>query len=143
MIANTITHPEVLSALARAGHGSTVLVADGHWAANRAGPRARTVFLNLTAGTPTVPEVTAVVRGTVHIERITQMRPSPDSLPSEVQDQTAALFSPGVPRTLVSREEFYALAGSDDLVLAVVTGDRRRFGNVLLHVGVLPSPALS
>lgn len=143
MIATTITHPEVLAALARAGHGSTVLVADGHWAANRAGRHARTVFLNLTSGTPTVPEVTAAVRDTVRIERITQMRPSPESLPSEVQDQTAALFSTEVPRALASREEFYALAGSDDLVLVVVTGDRRRFGNALLHVGVLPAPALS
>ncbi|WP_020662045.1 RbsD/FucU domain-containing protein [Amycolatopsis benzoatilytica] len=143
MIASTVTHPEVLASLARTGHGSTVLVTDGHWAVNRVGRQARTVFLNLTAGTPTVPEVASAVRDTVRIDRITQMRPGPEGLPSEVQDQTAELFPADVPRSLVSREEFYALAGSDDLVLAVVTGDLRKFGNVLLHVGVLPAAELS
>jgi len=41
-----LTHPEILAALASAGHGSTVLLADGHYpAATAAGPHAITVAL--------------------------------------------------------------------------------------------------
>jgi len=53
-----LTHPEILAALASAGHGSTVLLADGHYpAATAAGPHAITVALNLAPGTVTVTEV--------------------------------------------------------------------------------------
>jgi hypothetical protein len=60
----------------------------------------------------------------------------PDAVPSEVQDEIAQLTS-GVPRTLVSREQSYALATSPDVALVVVTGDTCRFCNVALRVGVL------
>jgi L-fucose mutarotase len=137
MITGTITHPEILSQLARAGHGSIVLVCDGHYAAaTRVGANARTVFLNLRAGAPTVPDVTSALLESICVEHVTQMQPAADAMPSEVQEEIAQLTS-GVPRTLVSREQFYALATSADVALVVVTGDTRRFGNVALRVGVL------
>ncbi|MBK8462242.1 MAG: RbsD or FucU transport [Nigerium sp.] len=139
MIRGTITHPDVIAALARAGHKSTVLITDIHYAAATCvGPNARTVFLNLTAGKPTIPEVLQAVQATVVVEHATLMQPSADALPSPLQDHIAGLLRQPVEH--VQREEFYALARSRDLALAIVTGDTRRFGNVLLRLGALLDP---
>ena len=136
MMRGPIKHPDVLAALAGAGHKSTVLIADLNYAAATAvGPRARTVHLGLTAGTPTVPDVLAAVQAAVAIEHATQMSPSEDALPSEVQDEVARVLDVRVDR--VSREEFYELARSADMALAIITGDTRRFGNVLVRLGAI------
>jgi len=139
MIRGALKHPVVLAALASAGHKSTVLIADLNYAASTGvAPGTPTAHLALTAGTPTVPEVLKVVRSVIPIEHATQIRPSEDALPSMVQDEVRDLL--GAPPELVSREDFYRLARSEDLALAIITGDTRRFGNVLLRVGALTEP---
>lgn len=139
MIKGRLIHPDILRGLAGAGHGSTVLVCDAHYPAGTAtGPNADVVHLNLEAMRPTVPEVLAVLLDTVHVETVTLMEPSADALPSAVQQEVGALLPDGVASELVDRFDFYRLARSEDLALVVVTGDTRRFGNVLLTVGVLP-----
>ncbi|MGO4455419.1 RbsD/FucU domain-containing protein [Arthrobacter sp. RAF14] len=139
MIRGALKHPVVLAALASAGHKSTVLIADLNYAASTAvAPGTPTAHLALTAGTPTVPEVLKVVRSVIPIEHATQIRPSEDALPSMVQDEVRDLL--GTPPELVSREDFYRLARSEDLALAIITGDTRRFGNVLLRIGALTEP---
>ena len=51
MLPTELPHPEILQALAGAGHGALVLIADGHYPASTAtGDRARTVHLNLAPG---------------------------------------------------------------------------------------------
>ncbi|MDQ0710102.1 L-fucose mutarotase [Arthrobacter woluwensis] len=139
MIRGSLKHPVVLAALAGAGHKSTVLIADLNYAASTAvAAGTPTVHLALTAGTPTVPEVLDVVQGVIPVEHATQIRPSEDALPSPVQDEVRTLL--GVAPELVSREDFYRLARSEDLALAIITGDTRRFGNVLLRIGALTEP---
>ncbi|MGZ4660430.1 MAG: RbsD/FucU family protein [Arthrobacter sp.] len=138
MITARLTHPEMIAALAAAGHGSTVLLTDGHYPAKTAvGPNTRTVHLNLTAGTPTVPEVLSVVLDTIPVEQATLISPSADALPSAVQEEILQLLPDPVPIACVGRHDFYALARNPDLALCVVTGDNRRFANVLLTIGVL------
>lgn len=128
----------MLAALAAAGHGSTVLITDGHYPAKTAvGRNAITVHLNLEAGAPTVPAVLAAVLDSVPIERATLIRPSADATPCAVHDEVARLLPEGIEPHLVDRFEFYALAREDDLALCVVTGDTRRFANALLTIGVL------
>ncbi|MCZ4590216.1 RbsD/FucU family protein [Rhodococcus opacus] len=141
MITSRLTHPDILAALAGAGHGSTVLVTDAHYAARTAvGANATTVHLNLEAGRPRVPQVLAVLLDSIPIEKITRIRPSADCTPCPIHDEIDTLLTPTLPRELVDRFDFYALARSPDLALAVITGDTRRFGNVLLTVGVLHTP---
>ncbi|MBE1588828.1 L-fucose mutarotase/ribose pyranase (RbsD/FucU family) [Nonomuraea angiospora] len=51
MLLTELLHPGILEALAGAGHGARVLLADGHYPASTAtGERARTVHLNLAPG---------------------------------------------------------------------------------------------
>lgn len=142
MIKSTITHPEILHRLAAAGHKSTVLIADAHYAAATAvGPNARTVHLNLTAGTPTIPEVLDAVLATVVVEHASQIKATSDALPSEVQQAVAAVLPTSTQLEYVERYAFYDLARQPDLALAIVTGDTRRFGNVLLRLGALVDTA--
>lgn len=142
MIRNTLTHPEILSSLAAAGHGSTVLITDGHYAARTAvGPNASRVYLNLTADWPRVTDVLRLVLGAVEVEAATMIQPSPDALPCEAQVEIGRLLPSSLTPQLVDRARFYDRARSLDLVLCIVTGDTRRFANVLLTVGVLRDPS--
>lgn len=141
MISSRLSNPPMLAALAAAGHGSTVLITDGHYPAKTAvGRNAVTVHLNLEAGVPTVPAVLATVLDTVAIECATVIRPSADATPCAVHDEVTQLLPNGMQLHLVDRFDFYDLARGDDLALCVVTGDTRRFANVLLTLGVLKNP---
>jgi L-fucose mutarotase len=138
MITGQLTHPRIISALAAAGHGATVLITDGHYsAATAVGPNAETVHLNLQADFPTVPQVLAVVLGTVPVEKLTRITPSADATPCPVHSEIDELMPEGTATEFVDRFGFYALARSENLALCIVTGDSRRFANALLTVGVL------
>lgn len=147
MIRSTITHPTVLSALAGAGHGSFILIADAHFASATAlGPNAVTVHAALTPGAPLVPEVTRLVAATIAIEEVTTMAvPAEEHAQVGLEALAAVRDFPTaapIPHSMATREEFFARCGSPDLALCLVSGDRRRFANVLLRVGVTdPEPA--
>jgi L-fucose mutarotase/ribose pyranase (RbsD/FucU family) len=58
MLNTPLVHPDILRILAQAGHHSKVLIADGNYpAANKRGPRAELVSLQLSPGVPTVAQV--------------------------------------------------------------------------------------
>ena len=62
MIKYKLTHPQILAALASAGHGSKVLIADGNYPfSTGSNPAATHVYLNLTRGFAPVDEVLADV----------------------------------------------------------------------------------
>lgn len=135
MLRTPITHPEVLQSLARAGHGSLVLVADAHFASSTAvNQRAAVVHLALAPGSPLAPEVAALVSETIEIEAVTTMTAPDDDLAAVGRETAAAIGT--APHASVPRAEFTALTRSDDLALCIVTGDTRRFANAILRVGV-------
>ena len=136
MINGTIIHPKILHGLASAGHRSTILVTDAHYAAQTAvGPNATVVLLNLEPGTPTITRVVELLTGYVPVEKYTTMG-TPDPEFDEVQQEMATMLGSTAAHAMLDREGFYAAARSADLALCIVTGDTRRFGNVLLTVGV-------
>lgn len=136
MISSPIIHPPILHALAAAGHRSTILIADAHYAAATAvGSRATVAYLNFTAGTPLTTEVIETLIKVVPIEKHTSMA-APDDTASAVQAQIRAILGGGMPHEEIARGDFYAMARSDDLALCIVTGDTRRFANAILTVGV-------
>lgn len=138
MITGQVTHPGIISGLASAGHGATVLITDGHYsAATAVGPNAQTVYLNLQSDLPTVPQVLEAVLTSVQIEKLTRITPSEDAVPCLVHGEIDKLMPEGIEAEYVDRFEFYALARSQNLALCIVTGDSRRFANALLTVGVL------
>lgn len=137
MLRYRLTHPQILAALAAAGHGSQVLIADGHYpVSTAAGHQATRVFLNLESGRPTVPEVLAVLIDAIPLEAATTMQP-PAEGPQEILSELDQLLPPDVKVSRLERFAFYEAARSPNLALIIATGERRRFGNILLRLGVL------
>jgi len=133
-----VIHPVLLAALARAGHGSTILIADGNYPHETGAARsAERVYLNLRPGLLTVAQALDAVNEVVPLERAQVMRPDPhDNLP--LFDRYRAITGLGV--ELVERFEFYAQARQEDLAVLIATGDQQHYANILLTVGAWPAP---
>ena len=136
MMLTRILHPDILSTLGRAGHGSCVLIADGNYPVSTHSPgNAAKVFLNLRPGLVQVTDVLEVLRDTVPIEQATLMAP-PDSQPAAIQEKLLQLLPDGVPTRSLPRTEFYAAVSQPTTALVIVTGEERRFANILITIGV-------
>jgi L-fucose mutarotase len=89
MLRYRLTHPTILAALASAGHGSRVLISDGHYPhTTGANPAAERVYLNLAPDRLLVTEVLAALVDAIPVEAATVMTPptgpSPRSSPTSV-----------------------------------------------------------
>jgi L-fucose mutarotase len=132
-----LIHPEILAALAAAGHGSQVLVSDGNFPhATATPPGAHRVYLNLSPGRVTVTEVLEALVATVPLEAAAVMRPHDADAPA-VLEEYRALLPAGTPVDVVERFAFYQLARGPDVTLAVATGDQRLYANLLLTIGYI------
>jgi L-fucose mutarotase len=132
-----LTHPLLLEALAAAGHGSRVLIADGNYPhSTGVRPGAPVIYLNLGPGRLTVPEVLAAVLTAVPVEAAHVMSPGEGPQP-EIFRHFRELLG-GVRADPLSRDDFYAAARGPDLAVAVATGEQRLFANIMLTVGVVP-----
>jgi L-fucose mutarotase len=140
MLRTRLIHPEILGALAAAGHGSQVLISDGNFPHATATPAsARRVYLNLSPGRVTVTEVLEAIAATVPLEAAAVMRPHDAEAPA-VLEEYRALLPAGTPVEVVERFAFYELARRPDVTLAVATGDQRLYANLLLTIGVVEPP---
>jgi L-fucose mutarotase len=146
MIQGKLIHPKILAALARAGHGSKVLLSDGnypHWTAR--GPNADVVYLNLAPGMLGVCDVLRIVMTAIPIEHAMVMSTGKDG--SDAKEKTPEIW--GEFRELlqttgcrgelaqVERFAFYEAAGAPDVCLTVATGEQRIYANLLLTIGVV------
>lgn len=137
MLNYRLLHPAILAALGEAGHGSQILIADGNYPlATATQPLARQVFLNLAPDLLRVTEVLDVLAGAVPLEAAHVMVPEDGPVPPIFAEFRALL--PGRTLQPLGRFGFYATARSQDLVLAIATGDRRVYANILLTIGVRP-----
>lgn len=137
MLRYRLTHPTILAALASAGHGSQVVLADGHYpVATGAARHATRVFLNLTPDRLTVPEVLEALLDAVVAERAAVMQPPPSEPEPSIFGDFGRLL-PGVPLDRLDRHAFYDAARSPDVALVVATGERRTYANLLLTLGVV------
>lgn len=144
MLRYTLLHPGLAAALAAAGHGSQVLLADGnypHSTGVRAG--AERVHLNLRPGLLTVDQVLEVLVEAVPVESASVMVPggvagdvAPAGEPVPAHAGYRAALGPGVAWHELDRFAFYEAARSDDVALLVATGDQRVYANLLLTIGV-------
>lgn len=146
MLKSKLLHPQILAALARAGHSSKVLISDGnypHW--TRKGPNAEVVYLNLSPGHASVTEVLDVLLTSIPVELAEVMdyaRSGPYALASdppiwEEFSATLKKHSLGLPLTKVERFKFYDLASAPDVCLTIATGEQRIYANLLLTIGVV------
>src|SRR3954452_25017689 len=146
MLIGKLTHPQILEALGRAGHGSKVLISDGnypHWTTR--GANAQLVYLNLAPGKPTVTEVLEVLRAAIPIEAAEIMdtnKSGPYAMKEdppiwkEFEELLHATDCRGR-LTKIERFALYKAAGEPSVCLTIATGEQRIYANLLLTIGVV------
>jgi L-fucose mutarotase len=145
MLKSELIHPKISEVIARAGHSSKILIADGNYPASSAiGPGAELVSLNLAPGLVTVSQVLRVLLTAVPIEAVNTMG-MPDDDPYKLDhdppvwnEYREILRSAGAEVALepIERWDFYDAVASRDHVLTIQTGDQALWANLLLTVGV-------
>ena len=137
MLKGNLLQPDILRALAAAGHGSQILIADSNYPiSTHTGPNADLVFLNLSPGKLNVIEVLKSILAAVPAEAAEVMLPSSGGEPPIFGEFRDALDGE-IKLETRSREEFYEVARSDDLCLAIATGEQRIYACIILTIGVL------
>lgn len=134
MLLSELIHPQIMAALAAAGHTAAVLIADANYPITTAvRPGATIVHIGLRAGMPSIDDVLTTIITAVPIESAAYMNQDDGQPPQVLDEHRKAL--PNAKFVGLGRQEFYAQARSDDLALAVATGDIRPFANILLTIG--------
>jgi L-fucose mutarotase len=144
MLRYDLLHPDLLRALAAAGHGSRILLADANYPhSTGAHPAAARVHLNLRPGLVTVEQVLEVLLGAVPFESAAVMVPGGVAGDVAAADEAIpvhavyrAALTDGVAWETMDRFAFYEAARGDDVALVVATGEQRVYANLLLTIGV-------
>ena len=144
MLKHQLIHPKINEILGRAGHHSTILIADGNYpASTKRGPNAELVCLNLSPGCVTVAQVLRALLSAVPVDRVNTMGiPADDPYaqqgdPPVWKEYRQVLAESGLKIQLepVLKWDFYKHVESPDHVLTVQTADQVLWGNVLLTMG--------
>lgn len=134
MLTTKLIHPQIMAAVAKCGHGSKILIADGNYPLAEKSGNAEKVFLGLIPGLPTVTDVLDALLSVINVEKAEVMVPDDGSEPpifAEFRDRLD-----GMELTGLGRWEFYdACMAENAIVLAISTGEKRVYANLLLTVG--------
>jgi L-fucose mutarotase len=137
MLKGKLIHPDILGALAGAGHGSKVLISDGNFPnSTKAGSNAHVVYLNLSPGKVLVTEVLEAILTAIPVEAVEVMQPA-DGKDAPIFAEFLKLTGKKVPFHRLERFAFYDAAVDTDVCLLVATGDQRLYANILLTIGVV------
>lgn len=144
MLKHQLIHPKISEILARAGHHSAILIADGNYpASTKKGPHAEVVSLNLSPGCVTVAQVLRAILSAVAVDHINTMGiPADDPYaqsgePPVWEEFRSVVREAGLELRLqpIQKWDFYRVVESTDHVLTVQTGDQSLWANVLLTMG--------
>jgi L-fucose mutarotase len=136
MLKFALLHPPLLAALASAGHGSKILIADGNYpCATGSNPTAAIVYLNLRPGLLGVDEILATIIEAVPLESAAVMVP-PDGAIVPAHQGYRQRLGDGVPFEELARFEFYDASRTSDVAVVIASADQRIYANLLLTIGV-------
>lgn len=146
MLNGPLLHPDILRVLARSGHHSKILIADGNYPAlNKRGPQAELVSLQLAPGIPTVAQVLEAIIGaaavdevnTMGVDRADSYAAATPGDPPVWTEYRRILKAAGSKCELVPivKWDFYTAVESPDHVLTIQTADTQPWANVLLSLG--------
>ena len=131
-----LIHPEILSALASSGHGSKILITDGNFpVATNTAPSSVKVFLNLAPGMCNVTDVLSILLSAVPVEKAIFMEGAEFS-DVPIHEEFRKILGNSKDTIKLKKEDFYEKAESKQNCLTIVTGDMRRFANIILVMGV-------
>lgn len=134
MLKTDCINPKIMRVLSLCGHGDKILISDGNYPLNSKTGNAEKVYLGLTSGVPTVTEVLKVISQTVNIEKAEVM--IPDGKEPDIFSEFRQILS-GMELSGLKRFDFYDECSKPDIRLAISTGEKRTFANILLTVNVV------
>jgi L-fucose mutarotase len=134
MLKGKLIHPQIMAALAHCGHGDKVLIADGNYPLASKSGDADLVYLGLTPGMPTVTDVLDAIQSVCEIEKAEVMHTDDGSVPEIFGEFTKMLG--GMELSELGRYEFYDACCQDGVRLAISTGEKRTYANILITIGV-------
>jgi L-fucose mutarotase len=138
MIFGDITHPELLKALATAGHGSNIVIADGNFPTDIGVPAGTPkVFLNLGPDKLKVPEVLEYIVKAVGIESVAAPVRD-DMLDVPVFSEFRAILPEGLEIKKLKRWDFRKACMAPETALLIQTGDLRGYCCLILTIGIRP-----
>jgi L-fucose mutarotase len=144
MLKHQLIHPKINEVLGRAGHHSTILIADGNYPAwSKRGPNSELVCLNLAPGIVTCAQVLRAILSAVPIDRVSTMGIPPDDSyaakgePPVWKEYRQVMKDAGLQCEMDSilKWDFYKTVESPDHVLTIQTGDQALWANILLFMG--------
>jgi L-fucose mutarotase len=132
-----LLHPDILRAVAGAGHGARILIADGNYPfATTAGPNADVVYLNLAPGLVSATDTLRVLASIIPIEAAHVMQTA-DGTEPPIFTEFRRLLPLEVNIEPIERFAFYETVGQPDVCLVIATGEQRIYANILLTIGVV------
>ena len=126
-------NPCILSAVSRLGHGDRILIADGNYPLVSKTAGAEKIWVSLSPGLPTVTDVLDALLGVINVEEATVMSP-PEGPDPEVFAEFSSML-PDLQLKRLDRYGFYDECVKPSLRLAIATGEKRTFANLLITVG--------
>jgi L-fucose mutarotase len=144
MLKHQLLHPKINEILARAGHHSKILIADGNYpASTKRGPNAELVSLNLAPGVVTCTQVLRALLTAVPVDQIAIMGiPEDDPYaqkgePPVWKEYREVIKGARLKLKLepILKWEFYKEVESTDHVLTIQTADQSLWANILLTMG--------
>ncbi|MDV7142087.1 RbsD/FucU family protein [Tropicimonas sp. TH_r6] len=135
MIKSDVIHPQLLAALAKAGHKTQLLISDANYAfVTNAPPGVEIVYLNFVPGMIPSADILEGVCKLINVEKATMMA-WPEDFDNSAHRDYVGILPAETPMEFVERGAFYAAAKSPDTLLVIASGEMRRFANILLTVG--------
>lgn len=134
MLTTKCINPDIMASLALLGHGDQILIADGNYPlASETGEDCDLVYLGLCPGVPEVTKVLETLLSVINVEAAAVMDPETGDEP-EIFGEFRELL-PGIELKKIARWDFYKTASDKKVCLAISTGEKRTFANILLTVG--------
>lgn len=133
MLTGNCIHPELMRVLSLLGHGDKILIADGNYPLASKSGDAEKVWLGLRPGQPTTTDVLETLLSVINLEKAEVMDPA-DGTEPEIFGEFQKLLG-GMELSRLGRFQFYDACGEKALRLAISTGEKRTFANVLVTVG--------
>lgn len=126
-------NPCLLAAISRLGHGDRILIADGNYPLDSKTGDAEKIWLSLSPGLPTVTDVLDALLSVINVEEAAVMQPSEGPEPGIFAEFDTLLD--GMQLRRLDRFGFYDECAKSSLRLAIATGEKRTFANLLITVG--------
>lgn len=143
MLRSGLLHPPLLAALAGAGHGSQVLIADALYPHDTgANPSATRIHLNLRPGLVAARDVLELVSDSCYVESALFMEDADGQASQAVREYQEVLAGhrhwggQEVGWSGAERFAFYEACQASSVSVVIATGEVRPYSNLLVTIGV-------